>query len=669
MFRHWTVGRRLGASFVALTVIILILGAVSYIGVNRSSRAYDTVINVSLKGDDRLMELTTAYTRMKVAVRTLMDTTLPAEYRRQQYTDIEAIREECGQYIEEYAALPRSPEEEANWKQFLVIWDNFQKQNMEFVRMAEQTDALAIDDPEGLARSISTFTADHMAVRVKVLELLEGGTPFEGGIDPTVCALGRWMAGYRAKNTDIASAIARIQDPHRQLHATIHSIKELMARDEKEAARELYREKITPLCAILNEQFGKINTASMAAVYLNSRARAQAIGPCQKAEEETGAMLEKMEELAMKNIDAGLSQATDSAAMVKRVSLASVGAGVLAAILLAWLTARAIGRSLTRVATTLDHGSSQVASAASQVSSSSQTLAQGASEQAAALEETSSSLEEMASMTRKNAETAQQARNLSSSAKSAAEQGNAAMDRMSVAIQEIEKSASETAKIIKVIDEIAFQTNLLALNAAVEAARAGEAGKGFAVVAEEVRNLAMRSAEAAKNTAGLIEQSVGNARNGVTIAGEVGKSLENIHNSNRQVDALIAEIAAASDEQARGIEQVAQAVQQMDRVTQSNASGAEESASASEELSSQAEQMRTVVNELLALVGGSTARPSDVTSPHRATAAVPGTRAVTPPKPQAAPKPEKPQAAQLIPLEHLETKDAGFDEFNSSKAA
>jgi methyl-accepting chemotaxis protein len=159
----------------------------------------------------------------------------------------------------------------------------------------------------------------------------------------------------------------------------------------------------------------------------------------------------------------------------------------------------------------------------------------------------------------------------------------------------IKKSSDDTAKIIKTIDEIAFQTNLLALNAAVEAARAGEAGKGFAVVAEEVRNLAMRSAEAAKNTADMIEGSVKNAENGVTINQEVMKNLEEINGHAKRVSEVMAEIAAASDQQSQGVGQVNTAMEQMNQLTQQNAANSEESASASEELSAQAQEMRAMV--------------------------------------------------------------------------
>ena len=279
-----------------------------------------------------------------------------------------------------------------------------------------------------------------------------------------------------------------------------------------------------------------------------------------------------------------------------------------------FMIARAISNPLNRISSMMSEGADQVASASGQVSAASQSLAEGATEQAASLEETSSSLEEMASMTKQNADNAQQANALAVQAKKAADEGSEAMERMNHAINDIQKSSDQTAKIIKVIDEIAFQTNLLALNAAVEAARAGEAGKGFAVVAEEVRNLAMRSAEAAKNTSSLIEESVKNSNNGVEMVDEVAKKLTEITSTIAKVNDLVSEISAASNEQAQGIDQINQAVSQMDKVTQGNAANAEESASASEEMSAQASQMKDMVGELVAVIRGAN---DNITQPVR----------------------------------------------------
>ena len=265
---------------------------------------------------------------------------------------------------------------------------------------------------------------------------------------------------------------------------------------------------------------------------------------------------------------------------------------------------RSITGPINRIIGSLTTGADQTTSAAGQVSASSQSLAQGASEQAASLEETTSSMEEMSSMTKQNSDNANQAKQLAETALASSQRGSEAMERMSAAIGDIKQSADETAKIVNTINEIAFQTNLLALNAAVEAARAGEAGKGFAVVAEEVRNLAQRSAEAARDTADLIEGSIKNSDDGVTISKEVAEALGEIADGNRKVNDLIAEIDAASAEQSQGIGQINQAMAQMDQVTQSNAASAEESASAAEELSAQAEELRRMVSDLQEIVGG-----------------------------------------------------------------
>ncbi len=307
---------------------------------------------------------------------------------------------------------------------------------------------------------------------------------------------------------------------------------------------------------------------------------------------------------SMTDMDKLTRQAALSLSMASLATEIGLALGALAGIVLAFFITRSITGPVNRIIASLTAGSQQTGSAAQQVSGASQSLAEGASEQAAAIEETTASVEEMASMTKQNASNAGEARTLSEGARACADRGTEAMTRMTSAIEDIKKSADDTARIIKTIDEIAFQTNLLALNAAVEAARAGEAGKGFAVVAEEVRNLAQRSAEAAKNTAALIEGSVKNAENGVKISREVGSVLQEIATGSRKVNDLIGEIAAASNEQSQGIEQINTAVNQMDQVTQQNAANAEESAAAAQQLNAQAEDLAGMIRQLQALVHG-----------------------------------------------------------------
>ncbi len=295
----------------------------------------------------------------------------------------------------------------------------------------------------------------------------------------------------------------------------------------------------------------------------------------------------------------------DSASASARWIIGTVAASaVIIGILLAFFITQGITKPINRIIGGLNEGSDQVASASAQISSSSQSLAEGASEQAASIEETSSSLEEMSSMTKQNADNAHQADNLMKEANQVVAKANKSMDELTGSMQEISQASEETSKIIKTIDEIAFQTNLLALNAAVEAARAGEAGAGFAVVADEVRNLALRAADAAKNTADLIEGTVKKTKEGSDLVNTTNEAFGEVATSTSKVGELVGEIAAASNEQSTGIDQTNKAVAEMDKVVQQNAANAEESASASEEMNAQAEQMKSMVAELATIVGG-----------------------------------------------------------------
>jgi methyl-accepting chemotaxis protein/methyl-accepting chemotaxis protein-1 (serine sensor receptor) len=305
------------------------------------------------------------------------------------------------------------------------------------------------------------------------------------------------------------------------------------------------------------------------------------------------------------------SQVTDEAiqqASSRRVAItlaAACFAGLLIGAGVTFFVRRDIARALHRVNQELGDAARQVASAASQITGSAQSLSQGASEQAASLEETSASSQEIKSMAGRNADHSKSAAGDMAEASLRIDEANSDLQQMVESMNEINASSAKISKIIKVIEEIAFQTNILALNAAVEAARAGEAGLGFAVVAGEVRNLAQRSAQAANDTAGLIEESIARSNDGKTKLNQVATAIRSMTESANAARILVDEVKLGSEEQARGVDQVAEAIAQMERVTQINAASAVETASAAEGLSAQAGKLRAFAARLNSMIGGS----------------------------------------------------------------
>ncbi len=329
---------------------------------------------------------------------------------------------------------------------------------------------------------------------------------------------------------------------------------------------------------------------------------------------------------------------------------------------------RSVTRPIAHVAAVLKEGSDRTAAASRQVSSASQAMADGSCQQAASLEETSSSLVEMGSMIKRTAEHTESARLMAGETRKAADHGSDDMKAMKEAMDSIKSAGAEITKIIKTIDEIAFQTNILALNAAVEAARAGEAGAGFAVVAEEVRNLAHRSAEAARETAAKIENSNQRSEHGIRLSERVGNNFNEITQRARKLDTMIQEIADAAKQQSQGIETINAEIARIDHITQSNSASAEETASSSAELQAQADRLREAVNELNRMVHTS----AEAAATAVPTIAKPATRSpVAATAPAAHPKISPaavPTAAQPSPAPRA-ARPAGKAPVNTAKSA
>jgi len=310
-------------------------------------------------------------------------------------------------------------------------------------------------------------------------------------------------------------------------------------------------------------------------------------------------LIDYQNELSQKAAKEAELQTTRSIWSISVLGIAAVLIGIAAA----FFTTKNVTRQLHGIIDGLNDSAEQVVSVSTQIASGSQSLAEGSQQQAAALEETSAAIEQITSMTKRNAQNAEQADQLMREAEQVMGLAESSMKHLTQSMQDICKESEETFKIVKSIDEIAFQTNLLALNAAVEAARAGEAGAGFAVVADEVRNLAKRAAEAAKNTASLIEATVKNIQEGAKLASQSNQAFDKMTSTASNVAQLVAEIAAASREQAQGIGEMNRAIAEMEKVVQQNAANAEENAASSEEMNGQANQMEGFVQSLVAIVG------------------------------------------------------------------
>ncbi|MEZ4599510.1 MAG: methyl-accepting chemotaxis protein [Syntrophotaleaceae bacterium] len=479
------------------------------------------------------------------------------------------------------------------------------------------------------ANAVSTLLTDSRVTRLEV------------ETDHSQCGFGKWYYGEGRKRAEqlvpeLKEPLARIEEPHKALHQSAIAIGQVFQEADTKLASEIYITRTMPnlekvrelLHEIINtagdhimtdqEMLAAAGTTRLGSIILTVVAlpfgcilafviAKGIIDPLRKS----CTMIEEMEKghLEMRlNLDRGdeigrMAQSMDRFAdsLQEEIigSLQKLADGDLTFRIVpkderdrVRGTLQKLGRDLSTLITQIQASGEQIATGSTQIAESAQHLSQGATESAASLEQISASMTQMSSQTSQAAENAGQARHLATQARSAAEKGNLQMEEMVSAMFDINEAGQNISKIIKVIDEIAFQTNLLALNAAVEAARAGQHGKGFAVVAEEVRNLAARSAKAAKETSELIEGSQKKTENGTRIAGETEAALKEIVTSVVKVTDLVSEIAAASAEQAEGISQVNTGLGQIDMVTQQNTANAEESAAAAEELAGQADQLR-----------------------------------------------------------------------------
>jgi methyl-accepting chemotaxis protein len=603
----WTIGRKMVALSILVSSIAAVLGVVGVYAVREGAKAIEEIGVVRMRSVDNLLVLAQEAERIRGTLRSLGIPGLPADIRARQYDNLAASREKYEKAWEAYVQLPQTAEEAAVWQEFVPIWNAWREENNKYLELCRAFDKLGISDPQQLGKEVEGFSKDHWRLNERVLNMIYTKEVFEGGEEHASCNCGKWLPTFTSENAELAAAVRAIREPHQRFHDTVKEIKRLVGAGQTDEAFTAFQAKMAPAATEVLDQFARMLKTVDEGGALLGQAQAQLFGPVTDKLRPAISTLNKVTDVNRELAAAEVQRSRGAATLWTTVSLGTAIGGVVIALLLGLLITRGVNRHLTQVATQLNEGADQVTDAAGQVANAAQQLAGGASEQASSLEETSSALEQMAAMTRTNAENARQANELATVARTNATKGGQTMGQLNNAMTAINESANQISKIIKVIEEIAFQTNLLALNAAVEAARAGEHGKGFAVVAEEVRNLAQRAAQAARETTTLIEGSVNRAKEGTDVSTNAATSLQAIVGDVSKVADLLDGISRASQEQAQGVEQITIAVSEMDKVTQSNAAGAEESASAAEEMSAQAQHVKAMVDQLMALVGGHTA--------------------------------------------------------------
>lgn len=626
---HWfmdlKISTKLITSFIIVALIAALIGSVGFYYTGNIGEK-------SLPSVRYLLEIKGDFSDISALDNQLLSPKLSYDERQTTYVMIEEVETKFTMDFEAFDKIVLTKEQEIVWSETIELMNLWLDDHKNFVQMSKNADSVGVDDPGYVRYEIALKQRDHYKWISTLLDDILHKNEFTGQLDGTKCALGLWLASYTTRSEDLQILMEDIEASHLKVHSSGQNINTIIAQNSDTSiadAMKIYDDETMKNMTIVLEKLSEMDqlvTTSDAAfndmvVFSLTTKSGSFVNSDLKLEELIGLILTssvngvktaKITMIVLIIIGAisalifgGVISQIIKKPIVLLVKLANqikegnldITSNIHSKDELGQLASAfdAMTENVSYVLARINGASDQVADGARQVSNSSMALSQGATEQASAIEELTATIEEISMQTKQNAASADKAKEMASSAFNYAIQGNNHMSGLLKAMEEINTASSKISKVIKVIDDIAFQTNILALNAAVEAARAGQHGKGFAVVAEEVRNLASKSASAAKETTSMIEGSIIKAEDGSKIASETAIALSRIVEEISKANVIVGDIAIASREQSQGVAQVNQGITQISDVVQTTSATAQEVAAASEELSGQADILKSQV--------------------------------------------------------------------------
>lgn len=592
------------ASFATVSLCAFAVGAIGYYNISSLSKKVQEVADTAMPAVDNFLRVSNIIQGLLDSIHTLMLPQITTEERTRLFEEVAQKRAEYGACLKRLDELELGAERDAQLAQLkgeIKDWAGLNNKGLEILRQLMADD---LSDPVQMECWLEGFSSDHYAALDKAGRQIAVQQAYEGGAEAQKCRFGEWAASHKSKNKVLGKVLVEVRASHDRFHASIGAIQKQLSQGNAEDAQRILHDEMAPAAQHVMGAFKEMLSETARGRDAYAKAIQSILVEGKERQVKVFSLMHTIVGAVEKSAAEDADSTVEASNAAKMYMVIGVLGGMGVAIVLGLVISTSVSRRLSLLSAQVAASSEQIASASQQVASASASLAEGASAQAASLEESSSALHELHSMAQRNGEQASRAKETAGSARTAAERGAEDMRGMSSAMNDIQESSADIGKIVKTIDEIAFQTNILALNAAVEAARAGESGAGFAVVAEEVRALAQRSANAAKETTALVETAVTRTREGVALCDRVAGGFTTLLERSREVDGFAGEIAHASKEQGDGMSQISSSINEMDSVVQRNASGSEEAASAAQEMHAQAVELQRAVGLLEELITG-----------------------------------------------------------------